>query len=136
MATYFEYLTIGAHIRTISLSSKSSKGFLKLKTVSSNSSLSSSASAMINITQRALRASWMRSTQHGSSVVRTSFDQQLSSVLSWRRYNPIYRKGLEASMTDLPAGYYRTELNRTVWEVPEKYTDLSPIGTGAYGQVW
>lgn len=38
-------------------------------------------------------------------------------------------------MADLPPGYYRTELNRTVWEVPEKYQDLSPIGTGAYGQV-
>ncbi|RMX45908.1 hypothetical protein pdam_00011024, partial [Pocillopora damicornis] len=34
-------------------------------------------------------------------------------------------------MADLPPGYYRTELNRTVWEVPEKYQDLSPIGTGA-----
>lgn len=43
---------------------------------------------------------------------------------------------LEASMADLPSGYYRIELNRTVWEVPEKYQDLSPIGTGAYGQVW
>ena len=39
-------------------------------------------------------------------------------------------------MADLPPGFYRTELNRTVWEVPEKYQDLSPIGTGAYGQVW
>ncbi|KAK3753521.1 hypothetical protein QZH41_018011 [Actinostola sp. cb2023] len=36
---------------------------------------------------------------------------------------------------ELPAGYYRTELNKTVWEVPEKYQNLSPIGTGAYGQV-
>lgn len=89
MPTYFEYLTIGAHIRTIFLSSKSSKGFLKLKTLSSNSSLSSSASPMINITQSALRASWMRSTQHGSSVVRTSFDH-LSSVLSWREGTTLY----------------------------------------------
>ncbi|XP_068715205.1 mitogen-activated protein kinase 14-like [Montipora foliosa] len=38
-------------------------------------------------------------------------------------------------MADLPPGYYRTELNRTVWEVPNRYRDLSPIGTGAYGQV-
>ncbi|KAM7437231.1 MAP kinase [Porites harrisoni] len=38
-------------------------------------------------------------------------------------------------MDDLPVGYYRVELNRTIWEVPEKYKDLSPIGTGAYGQV-
>jgi len=33
-------------------------------------------------------------------------------------------------------GFYRTELNKTVWEVPKKYQSLSPIGTGAYGQVW
>ncbi|KAK2571327.1 Mitogen-activated protein kinase 14A [Acropora cervicornis] len=38
-------------------------------------------------------------------------------------------------MSDIPPGYYRRELNRTVWEVPNKYIDLSPIGTGAYGQV-
>ncbi|XP_031552249.1 mitogen-activated protein kinase 14-like [Actinia tenebrosa] len=38
-------------------------------------------------------------------------------------------------MADLPRGFYRSELNKTVWEVPEKYQNLSPIGTGAYGQV-
>ncbi|GAB6020041.1 Mitogen-activated protein kinase 14B [Chamberlinius hualienensis] len=32
-------------------------------------------------------------------------------------------------------GFYRVELNRTVWEVPEKYQTLSPVGSGAYGQV-
>ena len=36
----------------------------------------------------------------------------------------------------LPPGYHREELNKIVWEVPERYTDLSPIGVGAYGQVW
>lgn len=30
----------------------------------------------------------------------------------------------------------RIELNRTVWEIPEKYQNLTPVGTGAYGQVW
>ena len=39
-------------------------------------------------------------------------------------------------MAELPAGFYRTELNKTVWEVPVRYQELSPIGTGAYGQVW
>lgn len=34
------------------------------------------------------------------------------------------------------AGFYRVELNKTVWEVPEKYQELTPIGTGAYGSVW
>ena len=33
-------------------------------------------------------------------------------------------------------GFYRVELFKTVWEVPERYQDLSPIGTGAYGTVW
>lgn len=32
--------------------------------------------------------------------------------------------------------YYRTELNKTEWEVPERYQNLSPVGSGAYGQVW
>ena len=33
-------------------------------------------------------------------------------------------------------GFYRVELNKTVWEVPDRYTNLSPVGSGAYGQVW
>jgi len=33
-------------------------------------------------------------------------------------------------------GFYKTELNKTEWEVPERYQTLSPVGCGAYGQVW
>lgn len=33
-------------------------------------------------------------------------------------------------------GYYRQEVNKTVWEVPERYKDLKQVGTGAYGTVW
>ncbi|KAM9830279.1 mitogen-activated protein kinase 13 [Syngnathus typhle] len=33
------------------------------------------------------------------------------------------------------AGFCREEINSTVWEVPEKYTHLKQIGTGAYGSV-
>uniref|UniRef100_A0A672PWA6 mitogen-activated protein kinase n=1 Tax=Sinocyclocheilus grahami TaxID=75366 RepID=A0A672PWA6_SINGR len=33
------------------------------------------------------------------------------------------------------AGFYRGEINRTVWDVPERYRDLIQIGTGAYGTV-
>ncbi|XP_065909388.1 mitogen-activated protein kinase 14A-like [Dysidea avara] len=33
------------------------------------------------------------------------------------------------------ADYHTLELNKTEWEVPNRYQDLSPIGTGAYGQV-
>jgi len=32
-------------------------------------------------------------------------------------------------------GFYKTELNKTEWEVPERYQTLSPVGCGAYGQV-
>ena len=37
---------------------------------------------------------------------------------------------------NIKKGFYRIELNKAVWDVPEKYTKLSPIGMGAYGQVW
>lgn len=33
-------------------------------------------------------------------------------------------------------GFYRQELNKTVWEVPERYQNLTPVGSGAYGSVW
>ena len=36
----------------------------------------------------------------------------------------------------LKAGFYRVELFKTVWEIPDRYQDLSPVGTGAYGTVW
>uniref|UniRef100_A0A672PQY9 mitogen-activated protein kinase n=1 Tax=Sinocyclocheilus grahami TaxID=75366 RepID=A0A672PQY9_SINGR len=32
-------------------------------------------------------------------------------------------------------GYYRQEVNKTVWEVLERYRDLKQVGTGAYGTV-
>ena len=33
-------------------------------------------------------------------------------------------------------GFYRVELAKTAWEVPVRYQEFSPIGTGAYGTVW
>jgi p38 MAP kinase len=35
----------------------------------------------------------------------------------------------------MKAKFYRTDLNKTVWEVPERYQMLFPVGSGAYGQV-
>ena len=32
-------------------------------------------------------------------------------------------------------GYYQIEVNRTSWEIPARYTELVPVGAGAYGQV-
>lgn len=32
-------------------------------------------------------------------------------------------------------GYHRLEINKTLWEVPERYRDLKQVGTGAYGTV-
>ena len=37
---------------------------------------------------------------------------------------------------NIKEGFYRVELAKTAWEVPSRYQDLSPIGTGAYGTVW
>lgn len=34
-----------------------------------------------------------------------------------------------------PSVFYRQELNKTLWEVPERYQNLSPVGSGAYGSV-
>ncbi|XP_063221066.1 mitogen-activated protein kinase p38b-like isoform X2 [Bacillus rossius redtenbacheri] len=31
--------------------------------------------------------------------------------------------------------FYKIEINRTEWEVPERYQKLTPVGSGAYGQV-
>lgn len=34
------------------------------------------------------------------------------------------------------SGFYKIEVNKTVWEVPERYQMLQAVGSGAYGQVW
>ncbi|KAG7220727.1 hypothetical protein INR49_017841 [Caranx melampygus] len=31
--------------------------------------------------------------------------------------------------------FYRQEVNKAIWEVPERYQSLSPVGSGAYGSV-
>lgn len=40
-----------------------------------------------------------------------------------------------SSTTSVKAGFTRVDLNRSVWEVPSRYTTLASIGHGAYGQV-
>lgn len=42
---------------------------------------------------------------------------------------------MEEGSGDVPAGFHRVELNKTVWIIPERYQNLTPIGTGAYGSV-
>lgn len=32
--------------------------------------------------------------------------------------------------------FYKVDINKTEWEVPERYQTLTPVGSGAYGQVW
>uniref|UniRef100_A0A7M4E5B1 mitogen-activated protein kinase n=1 Tax=Crocodylus porosus TaxID=8502 RepID=A0A7M4E5B1_CROPO len=32
-------------------------------------------------------------------------------------------------------GFYRQEVNKTVWELPRRYTSIIPVGSGAYGSV-
>jgi len=39
-------------------------------------------------------------------------------------------------MASLKPNFYSVELNRTEWKVPKRYQKLTPVGSGAYGQVW
>merc|ERR1712223_1242245 len=43
--------------------------------------------------------------------------------------------GPRSRRTTMKSGFLSVELNKTVWEVPEKYKNLAGIGCGAYGQV-
>lgn len=36
----------------------------------------------------------------------------------------------------LRMNFHKVEVNKTVWEVPDRYQKLSAVGSGAYGQVW
>ncbi|XP_072336449.1 mitogen-activated protein kinase 14 isoform X3 [Scyliorhinus torazame] len=38
-------------------------------------------------------------------------------------------------MSEVRPHFYKQELNKTIWEVPERYQTLSPVGSGAYGSV-
>ncbi|XP_062318602.1 mitogen-activated protein kinase 12 [Osmerus eperlanus] len=38
-------------------------------------------------------------------------------------------------MSRVRPGYCRKEVNKTTWEVPERYRELTQVGTGAYGTV-
>ncbi|XP_046890032.1 mitogen-activated protein kinase 12-like [Hypomesus transpacificus] len=38
-------------------------------------------------------------------------------------------------MSRVRPGYCRQEVNKTTWEVPERYRELTQVGTGAYGTV-
>jgi len=41
-----------------------------------------------------------------------------------------------AAQQTLKPNFYAVELNRTEWKVPKRYQKLTPVGSGAYGQVW
>lgn len=44
-------------------------------------------------------------------------------------------KSARMSQKERPT-FYVQELNKTQWEVPERYQQLCPVGSGAYGSVW
>lgn len=41
-----------------------------------------------------------------------------------------------AKESPVRAGFQRLEVQKTTWDVPERYTKLRPVGSGAYGTVW
>jgi len=36
----------------------------------------------------------------------------------------------------VPTNYQKLELNKTEWLIPLRYSGATPVGSGAYGQVW
>uniref|UniRef100_A0A8C5CPW6 MTSS I-BAR domain containing 2a n=1 Tax=Gadus morhua TaxID=8049 RepID=A0A8C5CPW6_GADMO len=50
------------------------------------------------------------------------------------RHRTFYVANLKMSSRVRP-GYCRQDVNKTTWEVPERYRDLKQVGTGAYGTV-
>ena len=40
------------------------------------------------------------------------------------------------STSKIPPNYQKLELNKTEWLIPLRYTNATPVGSGAYGQVW
>lgn len=45
------------------------------------------------------------------------------------------KKETKEELRKMPT-FYKAEINKTEWEVPDRYQMLSPVGSGAYGQVW
>ncbi|XP_040452088.1 mitogen-activated protein kinase 11 [Falco naumanni] len=48
---------------------------------------------------------------------------------------PLLAAGGGSAKMSERGGFYRQELNKTVWEVPQRYQNLTPVGSGAYGSV-
>lgn len=44
--------------------------------------------------------------------------------------------GGRSAMSSPKNGFYRQDITKTLWEVPDRYRDLQPVGSGAYGAVW
>lgn len=59
------------------------------------------------------------------------------SWLGLMEVNMLQGAGMEeVAPNEVPPGFHKVELNKTVWVVPDRYQNLTPIGTGAYGSVW
>lgn len=48
------------------------------------------------------------------------------------------RAAMQSPVRNSPVrpGYHRVEVQKTTWDVPERYATLLAIGSGAYGTVW
>ena len=67
------------------------------------------------------------------------------AIVGWTRLHvlisvlfalPVLRSCAIAMAQSLKPNFYSVELNRTEWKVPKRYQKLTPVGSGAYGQVW
>ncbi|KAL1266058.1 hypothetical protein QQF64_004085, partial [Cirrhinus molitorella] len=83
-------------------------------------------------TQRLLKdQSWSSRTIFGARS--RAFDWCPPALRS-REQHRSFHSSTRMSQKERPT-FYRQELNKTIWEVPERYQGLSPVGSGAYGTV-
>jgi len=59
----------------------------------------------------------------------------LKLILSFTRNDLIFNGEMSERRPPFQV-FYKVELNKTEWTLPEKYKNPLPIGSGAYGQVW
>ncbi len=77
-------------------------------------------------------------------LVTSQYGRKYLCSISSRVFNQIFKFTIAQfffalsvfiKIVQMKEGYYAIERNKTVWEFPHRYTNLTPIGCGVYGQV-
>ena len=79
---------------------------------------------------------WEAGSERNRTHIPTSVPSSKKKRKKERKKERKKKRFLSVMAVRSRTGYYRQEVNRTAWEVPERYRDLKQVGTGAYGTVW